>query len=147
MTGPRFTPQAVLEIRAQHAARTLDVRAWAETYRVSLETIRRIARGDTYRELLPAGAVIPPSQPAHGPVIAPPREVADEPDAAALAASFARLAAAQAARPPDAQALLDELQGRTRPASAGGPALAPPDTPPGTPTRAEGLGGSGALLD
>ena len=120
MTSPRFTPQAVLEIRAQHAARTLDVRAWAETYRVSLETIRRIARGDTYRELLPAGPVIPPSQPTHGPVVAPPPQAADEPDAAALAASFARLAAAQAARPPDAQALLDELQGRAQPGLPGG---------------------------
>ena len=125
MSGPRFTPQAVLEIRQQFAARTLDVRAWATAYRVSLETIRRIARGDTYRELLPAGAVIPPSQPARGPVTPPPREAADEPDAAALAASFARLAAAQAARPPDAQALLDELQGRAQPGLPGGRPLTP----------------------
>lgn len=125
MTSPRFTPQAVLEIRQQFAARTLNVRAWAETYRVSLETIRRIARGDTYRELLPSGPVIPPSQPMHGPVTPPPPQGGDEPDAAALAASFARLAAAQAARPPDAQALLDELQGRARPAEAGGRPLTP----------------------
>ena len=144
MTSPRFTPQAVLEIRAQHAARTLDVRAWAETYRVSLETIRRIARGDTYRELLPAGPVIPPALAASGSVIPPPPQGGDEPDADALAASFARLARAQAERPPDTNALLDELQGRAKPAEAGGPALAPQSQAP-QPDRPQ-RGGGGELL-
>lgn len=136
MSGPRFTPQAVLEIRQQFAARTLNVRAWAETYRVSLETIRRIARGDTYRDLPEAGGrpTSPPAlAPTSGPVL-PPLRAADEPDPEAIAASFARLAAAQAARPPDAQALLDELQGRGQPGLPGGrptamhPALGAPYT-------------------
>lgn len=125
MSGARFTPQAVAEIRAQYAARTLNVRAWAQAYNVSLETVRRIARGDTYRDepeargsalgnaATPPG-VLPPGS-GLGPVIPPasaPAEV--EPDAEALAASFARLQAATADVPPRAEALLDEMLQRGR---------------------------------
>ena len=116
MSTARFTPQAVAEIRAQHATRTLDVRAWATAYGVSLETVRRIARGDTYRPVA-SGPVLPPPQPAGlaGLVIPPtstPLEA--EPDPDEIAASFARLAATQAAQPPSAEALLDELLARGR---------------------------------
>ncbi len=121
MSGARFTAQAVAEIRAQYAARTLSVRAWAQAYNVSLETIRRIARGDTYRDEPGAGgpalasAVLPPGS-GLGAVLPPPATLVDgEPDPEALAASFARLQAATADVPPRAEALLDEMLQRGRP--------------------------------
>lgn len=125
MSGARFTPQAVAEIRAQYAARTLNVRAWAQAYNVSLETVRRIARGDTYRDepeargsaFGPAAMpqeVLPPGS-GLGPVLPPPSAPVDgEPDPEALAASFARLQAATADVPPRAEALLDEMLQRGR---------------------------------
>ena len=129
MSGARFTPQAVAEIRAQYAARTLNVRAWAQAYNVSLETVRRIARGDTYRDELEARGsalgpaampqgVLPPGS-GLGPVIPPAAATpADaEPDPEALAASFARLQAATAEVPPRAEALLDEMLQRGRSAT------------------------------
>lgn len=116
MNAPRFPAHAVAQIRKLHRSGMLNVRAWAQAYNVSLETVRRIARGDTYRDGLvpqsPDSQVIPPQ--------APPQ---DEPDREALAASFARLAAAQAATaaPPAAQDLLDELlaKGRHQPGLPG----------------------------
>jgi len=112
----RFTPQAVAEIRAQHATRTLDVRAWATAYGVSLETVRRIARGDTYRAPASGPVLLPPQQPAAtGPVIPPVGDpLVGEPDDQELAASFARLAALQREQPPKVEALLDELLQRGR---------------------------------
>lgn len=128
MSGARFTPQAVAEIRAQYAARTLNVRAWAQAYNVSLETVRRIARGDTYRDepeargsalggAAPSPSVLPPGS-GLGPVLPPASVAGDaEPDAEALAASFARLQAATADVPPRAEALLDEMLQRGRAAT------------------------------
>jgi hypothetical protein len=96
----------------------LNVRAWASAYNVSLETVRRIARGDTYRDGLqpaaPLAQVIPPQA-------APPTL---EPDEGEIAASFARFVAAseaEAARPV-AQDMLDELleRGRNQPGLPGG---------------------------
>lgn len=125
MSGARFTPQAVAEIRAQYAARTLNVRAWAQAYNVSLETVRRIARGDTYRDEPEARGsalgtatmpqeVLPPGS-GLGPVLPPASVATDaEPDPEALAASFARLQAATADVPPRAEALLDEMLQRGR---------------------------------
>lgn len=116
MSGARFTAQAVAEIRAQYAARTLSVRAWAQAYNVSLETIRRIARGDTYRDESPGVATVLPPGSGLGAVLPPPATLADgEPDPEALAASFARLQAATADVPPRAEALLDEMLQRGRP--------------------------------
>jgi hypothetical protein len=122
VNAPRFPPDAVARIRQLHTSGLLNVRAWAQAYNVSLETVRRIARGDTYRDgAQPAAAlaqVIPPQAPLEG-----------EPDSDALAASFARLAAAQAAEagPPPAQDLLDELmaRGRVQPGLPGVPATRP----------------------
>lgn len=45
------TEAQVLEIRRQSDAGTLNVREWAEVLDVSLETVRRIGRRDTYRKL------------------------------------------------------------------------------------------------
>ena len=126
MNAPRFPPDAVAQIRSLHSRGMLNVRAWAQAYNVSLETVRRIARGDTYRSgnepQLPHAQVIPPRE--------PPRE---EPDAGALAASFARLQAAALAAegPPAAQGLLDELmaRGRAEPGLPGGSATGPAPTP------------------
>lgn len=59
MPAPQFTEAEVLEIRFQHSRNRLDVRTWADTKMCSIETIRRIARGDTYRHL--AGVKAHPS--------------------------------------------------------------------------------------
>lgn len=59
MPAPQFSDAEVLEIRHQHARGRLDVRTWADTKMCSIETIRRIARGDTYRHL--AGVKAHPS--------------------------------------------------------------------------------------
>lgn len=125
MPPPLFTPEALAELRAQYAARVLDTRAWATAYGISLETVRRAARGDTYNTPAkaapfppkrPAATIIPPSVHAPAPVIPPaerPPAGRPEPTAEELAASMARLAELQArerARP-DAGRLLDELTG------------------------------------
>lgn len=111
MNAPRFPPDAVLQIRKLHRSGMLNVRAWATAYNVSLETVRRIARGDTYREgltepaALPAQVILPQTLPAWV-----------EPDPEEVEASFARFITAQEAtkQPPSADALLDELQARGR---------------------------------
>lgn len=59
MPAPQFSDAEVLEIRHQHARGRLDVRTWADTKLCSIETIRRIARGDTYRHV--AGVKAHPS--------------------------------------------------------------------------------------
>lgn len=102
-----FSPADVRAIRQHYAAGTLNVRAWADSRRCGLETIRRIARRDTYREVPdelgpPPGAVGLPAL---------PRDTA-EPSEAELATSLARLTAAAQALPPqraEVNALLDDL--------------------------------------
>lgn len=117
MNAPRFPPHAVEQIRKLSRSGMLNVRAWAQAYNVSLETVRRIARGDTYRAgnepAAPLAQVIPPQ--------APPQA---EPDEGEVKASFARFLAASevaAARPP-ADDLLDELleRGKSQPGLPGG---------------------------
>jgi len=140
MPAPQFTPAEVLEIRHQHAHGVLDVRMWADVKLCSIETIRRIARGDTYRHtagikahpafgglqghsptgLRPAVGSQPPRAldpsfvaPTSLPSLA---DLASEPDGDEAAASLARLQASLAEPVPgDPQAsaaarLLDELQ-------------------------------------
>lgn len=46
-----FTRDEVLDLRDKYKRGMLDVRDAANYYRVSPETIRRAARGDTYREV------------------------------------------------------------------------------------------------
>jgi hypothetical protein len=143
MSNPKiqFTDFDIAAIRLEYAKGNLDKKAWADARLCSPETIARIARGDTYRHRggqqqhhawggLPAGqgsaapqrTPTPPtftqsSQPA--PLTA---ALPDEPDDAALAASFARLQAALEAPTAEetqrarANALVDELR-----ASAEGP--------------------------
>lgn len=108
MSTPRFPPEAVAQIRQLHSRGMLNVRAWAQAYGVSLETVRRIARGDTYR---PSHAEPARADPQ---VLLPAAMPQAEPDEAALSASFSRLAAlqAEAERVPPAQDLLDELMAR-----------------------------------
>ena len=145
MPSPQFTPGEVLEIRHQQAQGTLDCRAWADVKLCSVETVRRVARGDTYRHAagvkahpsyggLQSPAARPPAARALAPSFNPPPvppltdlALADEPDEEEAAASLARLQANLAMPVPgDAQAsaavsLLDELQGKgesARPASA-----------------------------
>lgn len=46
-----FPPETVLRIRREYAAGLLRPRDWADVWGVSPETIRKIARGDTYRHV------------------------------------------------------------------------------------------------
>lgn len=126
MPAPQFTPAEVAEIRHQQARGRLDVRVWADTKRCSIETVRRIARGDTYRHM--GGQTAHPSfggLRTTQPVFVPPARLpglanilpdAEDPNEDEAAASFARLQASLAMPVPgDPQAsqattLLDELQ-------------------------------------
>ena len=147
MPSPQFTPGEVLEIRHQQAQGTLDVRAWADVKLCSVETVRRVARGDTYRHAagvkahpsyggLQSPAVRPQATRALAATFVPhdtpslatlPGLPGEEPGEEEAGASLARLQAALAMPVPgDAQAsaavsLLDELQGKgeaARPAAA-----------------------------
>lgn len=131
MPAPQFTPAEVAEIRHQQARGRLDVRVWADTKRCSIETVRRVARGDTYRHMsgqtahpsfggLQAGASLPSARPVEftppGPLLPIDSILPGEDEDAEAAASFARLQASLAMPVPgDPQAsqattLLDELQ-------------------------------------
>ena len=139
MPAPQFTPAEVLEIRHQHAHGVLDVRMWADVKLCSIETVRRVARGDTYRHVAgikahpvfgglqgqsPAGlrpAVGSQSPRTLDPSFVPPATqplatLVEEPDGDEAQASLARLQSALAEPiPGDPQAsaaarLLDELQ-------------------------------------
>lgn len=126
MPAPQFTPQEVLEIRHQHAHGVLDVRMWADVKLCSIETIRRVARGDTYRHtagikahpvfgglqgqspagLRPAVGSQSTHTPAHTPRLDPSfvaptslpslADLAEEPDEGEAQASLARLQSALA---------------------------------------------------
>ena len=89
-----FSPADIRLIRAQALAGTLDVRGWADSRRCGLETIRRIARRDTYRDISDIEE-------------APPR--GPEPSPEELVASLARLTQAAQALPPQRGEVLDLL--------------------------------------
>lgn len=143
MPTPQFSDAEVLAIRFQHSRGRLDVRTWADMKLCSIETVRRVARGDTYRHVAglkthpnfgglagatgqgsavgsasPQAACFDPPKPA--PLTSLPG-TADEPDEAEAAASFARLQANLAMPVPGneqasrAATLLDELQGKASP--------------------------------
>ena len=134
MKPPPFSAFDVASIRLEYAERRLDVRAWADARQCSLETVRRIARGDTYRHA--GGQQQHPSwhgpqsgqaaHPALDPSFVPPAAlpalstlVPDFDEADALA-SLARLQAAmqtpdsEELRTRKAHSLLDELQSQAR---------------------------------
>ncbi len=105
-----FSPADVRAIRQHYAAGTLNVRGWADSRRCGLETIRRIARRDTYREVPDElGASPPPGAVGHP----APSTSAAEPSQEELAASLARLTQAAQAMPPqraEVNSILDELR-------------------------------------
>lgn len=61
------TTRQILEIRAQYDAGELDPRIWANLLMCSVETVRKIARRDTYRhvgsesEVIESGSASPPT--------------------------------------------------------------------------------------
>lgn len=57
MASPQFSVEAILEIQEAWDNRTINVRAVANLYDVTPETIRRIGRRDSYRHV---GRVTPP---------------------------------------------------------------------------------------
>mgnify|MGYP000399726134 CR=1 FL=1 len=122
----QFTDFDVATIRLEYAKGILDARKWADARKCSPETIRRIARGETYRHVggqtvhhAWGGLTAAPAAPAfQAPQGLPPLEaiLADEPDDKEAAASLARLQAALAAPSAEqaqaarAASLLDELR-------------------------------------
>lgn len=80
-----FSPEAVGEIRRQWDGKTINVRAWADEYGCSPETIRKIGRRDTYRNAAAASAPVPSRLPQH------PMPKAVEPTEEEAAASARRL--------------------------------------------------------
>lgn len=83
-----MTPQQVLAIRAEWDARTINVRLWADALKCSPETIRKVGRRDTYRDVAEG-----PS-PAHQSAWNPPPATLAAP-AGQISASAARLAELQ----------------------------------------------------
>jgi hypothetical protein len=91
--GAEFTAAEVRLIRAQALAGDLRVREWADVKGVSLETVRRVARRDTYRD-------VPDVEPA---------EHLPEPDVEAIAASLRKLQQAVNEVPPQPREINDLL--------------------------------------
>lgn len=57
-----MNPQQILAIRQEWDAKTINVRAWADALKVSPETIRKVGRRDTYRNVAEGRQVTPPPQ-------------------------------------------------------------------------------------
>jgi hypothetical protein len=148
VSAPQFSAAEVHEIRWQHSRGKLDIRVWADVKKCSIETVRRIARGDTYRHIggqathgsfgglrgeAPAGRAEPAEAAFIPHEVAPLADLpglADEPDHDEAAASLARLQAALAEPSADevqasrAASLLDELEAKAaadRPQAGKGP--------------------------
>ncbi|HQR20757.1 MAG TPA: hypothetical protein PKV98_07815 [Burkholderiaceae bacterium] len=98
-----FTPADIRLIREQAASGTLSTREWALARGCGVETIRRIARRETYGHISDAPE---------------PLAAGDEPLPEELAASLARLSAAAQTLPPQRQEIHDILDDLTR---KGGP--------------------------
>ena len=105
-----FTPQVVGKIRAEWDAGTINVRAWADEFQCSPETIRKVGRRDTYRHV-GAGQGSGASTPSVGATF--PKGT-PEPTEAELAASIERLTRLQSKAESQeglAGDMLDELTG------------------------------------
>ncbi len=107
MPKPPPTEAQILLIRQEWSTRTCDTRAWAEALDVSLETIRRIGRGDTYRTVGRAEGARPGSP---SPRASPPASA--EPSPEEISASLDRLAARLSGAPVTSEgvdSLIEEL--------------------------------------
>ena len=122
--GVAFSPADVLAIRAQHREGKLSPQAWADARGCAPETVRRIARGETYRQV---GREVGGQLPSQGGMAQAPGGAASsaagdpgEPDDEDLAASLARLHASLAKpdleteRVKRAAELLAEIQGKAQ---------------------------------
>jgi hypothetical protein len=108
------TPQQIVEIRHLHDQGTLNVRAWAEQLDCGTETIRRIARRETYRSIKSGQDAAPRERgQAYHPTSAP---MVGEPTEEEIAASLARMQAVFTSTPTAAEAdsLLNELTQKGR---------------------------------
>lgn len=97
-----FSPSDVRLIRAQYARNQLDVRAWADARQCSIETVRRVARRDTYRHIPDLAEGPSASEPL-------PQEALD------ALAQLGRTAKEQPPQAPEVNALLDELRAKGEP--------------------------------
>ena len=117
--GVGFSPADVLAIRAQHREGKLSPQAWADARGCAPETVRRIARGETYRQVGREVGGQLPSQAAGGATSSAAGDPG-EPDDEDLAASLARLHASLAKpdleteRVKRAAELLAEIQGKAQ---------------------------------
>lgn len=95
MAKPAFSPADIAKMRGQIEAGTFSPQAWAKARGVSVETVRRAARGDSYARLAEARTAL-----------------VDEPDREAISRSLKRLAEtapAPAGAPPADDLLADLL--------------------------------------
>jgi hypothetical protein len=94
-----FSDANVRRIRGEAAAGTLNPSRWADAHGCSIETIRRVARRESYRHVLD--------------VASEPREDVSEAELAASLERLTQAALATPVQPVEARHLLDELAGRT----------------------------------
>lgn len=124
-----LTPEQVLRIRAQRAEGSLRPVKWAKALGVSVETIRRAARGESYGDVEGQPdresklGMSPPSQGTGPNAIRLDAEPAAEPSTPDEVAALQRLTAAFTQAPPSSREvlnLLDEM--------AAGPVTLPKET-------------------
>ena len=97
-----FSPADIAEIRRQWDDGSISVKAWAEARNCSRETVRKVGRRETYRQIA--------NPPQGGVGASVPLDLDDE----AIRASIRRLNEAR----PTAEVMLEELVGKSK----GGPA-------------------------
>lgn len=101
---PIATPIQILAIRREYDQGVLNPRAWADALRCSPETVRKIARRDTYREVGDEVNAATPLGRGEG----PGGGTAAEPTDAEIAESLRRVRAAVEAAAPTAKSV-DEM--------------------------------------
>ena len=106
MAIPYLTEEQIRQIRIEWDAGRIDTRAWAEALDVSMETIRRIGRRDTYRKLA-KGAEGMRARPQ---VVNPMSGEPTGPDVAASLAKFMAIQEAEQKQPRQVDEMLREMR-------------------------------------
>jgi hypothetical protein len=105
---PQFSPAEIARIREESDSGVLSPRAWALAKGVSVETVRRVARRETYADGTSRG--LPTADPHSGPPSTP------EPTAGEMAASLEKLNESLSRIPTKGKAerLIDEMMNRRK---------------------------------
>ena len=110
MAIPYLTEEQIRQIRHEWDTGRIDTRQWAEALDVSMETIRRIGRRDTYRKLAKGATGMRARPQVLDPMVDEPREE----DKFASIAKVVALVEKEQAGPKLVNALLDEMKGERR---------------------------------